>query len=356
MSERRPVEQRRDEVVQATLDLLAELPLERVTTRAIAERVGVTQPALFRHFASREALIGAVLQHAQDELRQVGARALACPGPPLARVEGVVLGVLEYVGHTPGIPRLLFQDTAGLEGDFREPLLALASAQRALLGGLVRGAVRQGQVPPVDPEGAARLLLAGIQGVVLQWQLEGRRGDLREEGERLLRFWLAGLSQGEPAPRALPCAPQPPARLLHLDLRPLLARGEEPFGEVMQAVDRLAPDGVLALLAPFRPVPLLGVLRSRGLTVEDELLEGGIWRVQARGPQAPELLDLRGLEPPEPMVAVLERAATLAPGGLLLARMPRVPRLLWPRLEERGLRGSCEEQPDGTALLCVERG
>jgi hypothetical protein len=49
-----------------------------------------------------------------------------------------------------------------------------------------------------------------------------------------------------------------------LDVRPLLAMGEEPFQDIMAAVDALPKDGVLELVAPFAPVPLYAVMSNRG--------------------------------------------------------------------------------------------
>lgn len=49
-----------------------------------------------------------------------------------------------------------------------------------------------------------------------------------------------------------------------LDVRPMLAAGEEPFDIIMAAVAALPPDGILEIIAPFEPVPLYAVLRARG--------------------------------------------------------------------------------------------
>lgn len=49
-----------------------------------------------------------------------------------------------------------------------------------------------------------------------------------------------------------------------LDVRPTLAAGQEPFSTIMAAVESLPADGVLELTAPFEPLPLYGVLESRG--------------------------------------------------------------------------------------------
>ena len=47
----------REAIVQAALDLLDETGLDRLTTRALAARLGVAAPALYWHFASKQALL-----------------------------------------------------------------------------------------------------------------------------------------------------------------------------------------------------------------------------------------------------------------------------------------------------------
>ena len=49
----KPQEERRKEIVQATMDLAAEQGIKKVTTQAIADKVGIAQPTVFRHFKTR---------------------------------------------------------------------------------------------------------------------------------------------------------------------------------------------------------------------------------------------------------------------------------------------------------------
>jgi hypothetical protein len=48
------------------------------------------------------------------------------------------------------------------------------------------------------------------------------------------------------------------------DARPVIAAGGEPFNDIMTTVAALDEDEELVVLAPFEPVPLGGVLSSRG--------------------------------------------------------------------------------------------
>lgn len=67
-----------------------------------------------------------------------------------------------------------------------------------------------------------------------------------------------------------------------LDVRPLMARGQEPFDAIMGAVDELEPGEQLELTAPLEPIPLYQLLGLRGFSYETEGLGGGDYRVVFR--------------------------------------------------------------------------
>jgi uncharacterized protein (DUF2249 family) len=69
----------------------------------------------------------------------------------------------------------------------------------------------------------------------------------------------------------------------------------------------------------------------------------------------PVLLDLRMLEPPEPMQRALEAAAGLEPGGVLVAITRFRPVHLLSMLEERGIAWETQEQPDGSWETVIMR-
>ena len=72
------------------------------------------------------------------------------------------------------------------------------------------------------------------------------------------------------------------------------------------------------------------------------------------GPPVLEV-DARGLEPPQPLVTILEALATLPEGARLRALTDRRPMHLYAQLEERGFVGESEEQKDGSFVTNVRR-
>jgi len=164
------------------------------------------------------------------------------------------------------------------------------------------------------------------------------------------------------------------SQTLTLDLRDDIRQGREPFSKIMSAAAGLQAGDQLLLIAPFEPVPLFGVLERQGFTHQAERTPSGDWQVafkrQSTGTPAsagliPDLehkctaevveVDARGLEPPQPLVKILEAIAGLGLGAELKARTDRRPMHLYAHLDERGFSAETQEQPDGTFLTHVRR-
>ncbi|MBI4532227.1 MAG: DUF2249 domain-containing protein [Candidatus Latescibacteria bacterium] len=144
-----------------------------------------------------------------------------------------------------------------------------------------------------------------------------------------------------------------------LDVRPIIAAGEEPFGQIMATVSALKKGEALHLINSFEPGPLYRVLGSRGFTHRTEEQEG-VWHIyfskgdgeaaaKGEGEEAidtcggcgstePEVieLDVRELEPPEPMIRILEALPRIGERGLLVVHHHREPLLLYEKLTQRG--------------------
>lgn len=350
---------RRVEIVEAALELLGTTPLAELTTRQLARHLGISQPALFRHFRSREAILVSVVGYAHESLGAVVESVVAGESTAVDRLGALVRGLLTLVEAQPGLPRLLFSDALQADGAVTVAVSQLMSMQISLAAELVRQAQQEGAVArSEDAERYASLLVAMIQGLFLQWQRGATPSPLVDMATPLLGVWLDGARhRGEPATRPSPVpvqdAADPGPGLLALDVRPILAAGRDPLDDILAALDEVGRAGVVLLTAPFRPAPLLALVGGRGYTTLAEEVSKGIWEVEVAGPDAPQLERLHELPAPEPLERVLLATASLAPGASYLAQVPRVPRLLLPRLDERGLAAITLERHDGSALLYV---
>ena len=83
-----------------------------------------------------------------------------------------------------------------------------------------------------------------------------------------------------------PKRPATPARPRTLDVRALIARGEEPFPQVLGLVRSVAPGEEFVIVTPFIPAPLIERLRAEGYAIRPELVGDGSWRTHFVKPAA----------------------------------------------------------------------
>lgn len=200
---RKPAGERRAEIVGATLALLAELPPDKLSTARIAARVGLSQPALFRHFPSKDDLWTAVVSEIAQRAGAAWDRVLATEAAPPARLRGLLAAQLGLIASTPAIPVLIFAAGKLVAEDAVRPIQRrmMATFRQRLIDALDAASEDGSLTGPAAPADAALLLMGLLQGLVLRWSLAGRDFDLAAEGRRLiaLQLELLGLRETEAA-------------------------------------------------------------------------------------------------------------------------------------------------------------
>ena len=232
--------------------------------------------------------------------------------------------------------------------------------------------LRKLMAPRVTLEQAARM--AGVDPADLLLTLKkslGGQACHREEN----RGSTAGASTTSRTSRPAELEWLDPARVVPLDVREDLRRGEEPFAKIMKKIKSLQPDQVLLLNVPFEPIPLYEVVRPMGFSGWAQPDGPEDWQVyfyrsgnpitkspgnvaapsvESETEKAGEVsIDVRGLEPPQPMERILAALNRLQSGQRLLVIHERRPMFLFPRLAERGFSYEINEEETGKVILRI---
>ena len=152
-------------------------------------------------------------------------------------------------------------------------------------------------------------------------------------------------------------------KIKDLDVRPVISAGNDPLKNIMAFVKSLKPDEVMHLINSFEPIPLYSVLQKKGYNHWTEKNDGifNVYFYKTKNvnnnADAPSLspaiypdtnfedkkiieIDVRELEPPEPMLRVLETLSEMDDNTVLVVLHHRDPLMLYEKLEERGFQAA----------------
>ncbi|EPM0021210.1 TetR/AcrR family transcriptional regulator [Pseudomonas aeruginosa] len=190
-----PADERRAATVEAVVDLAAEQNPSDITTTAIAQRMGLTQGALFRHFPTKDAILQAVMSWVTERLLARVDKAAEGTTSPVAALEAVFMTHIDFVSEHPGVPRMLFGElqrpgetlpkrmVQTLIQHYGERLHRLLEAGKAL-GELDAG---------LDVDAAAVLFIGTIQGLVMQSLLAGKVCRIRRDAPAVFAIYRRGI-------------------------------------------------------------------------------------------------------------------------------------------------------------------
>ena len=190
-----PADERRSATVEAVVDLAAQQNPSDITTTAIAQHMGLTQGALFRHFPSKDAILQAVMSWVAQRLMARVDAAADGAASPLAALEAVFMAHIDFVAEHPGVPRMLFGELQR-PGDTlpKKMVQALIRRYGERLQHLLEAGKTQGELhAQLDIEAASVSFIGSIQGLVMQSLLAGDVTRMRRDAVGVFAIYLRGI-------------------------------------------------------------------------------------------------------------------------------------------------------------------
>lgn len=198
----------RDRLIAAATEVFAKFGYAGASLDAIAERAGVTKGGVYFHFAGKEELFFAVLDHWQRLRRKELQLPVAAGGGAAAAMRQFLQAYLGFHFREPAATHLLrvlatelrSRFLARIREDDRQEQRWLRSTLRELL---VQGNA-DGSLFAEDPAEAAFVLAGAVQGVLEQWHTSAGEVapfcDAQRLAAALVERFDAGVRRAPPQP------------------------------------------------------------------------------------------------------------------------------------------------------------
>lgn len=194
---RLPSEARQAEIVMATLALVAAHSPVAITTSDIARAVGVTQGAVFKHFANKDEIWLAVMGWIETHLLAALAAAEQQAATPLGALAGIFQAHIGFVANHPGVPRLIFHELQQpTDSAVKHKVRGLLQVYKKMLVRLLKQAMVRGETAAsLDTEAAAALFIGTVQGLVMQSMLAGSTDRMAAQAKAVFPLYLRSLQE-----------------------------------------------------------------------------------------------------------------------------------------------------------------
>lgn len=188
---RKTGEQRREEIIAVARELIFCEGFSNFTIRTVASRIGISEAAIYRHFASKEELMLGMLATLFDPWRVAVDELAAGPASASEKLQQLVELHLHHLIIRQLNPVLFFSEAISPENS---RLLALLNSNLQFLLVNVRKILAfdcmEGRLNgSIDIDAAAVCVVGILQTTVIKWTLQRSETGLKEEAARLMGFF-----------------------------------------------------------------------------------------------------------------------------------------------------------------------
>ena len=157
---------RKLQILQTLATMLEDPKGEKVTTAALAERISVSEAALYRHFASKAQMFEGLIDFIETTIFGLINEIAGKEQSGVQQVRAIVRMLLEFAQTNRGMTRVLIGDSLVNEHErLQERMNQLAERVEASIKQGFRVAITQNEVPPeFDPAARAAVVVAYVIG------------------------------------------------------------------------------------------------------------------------------------------------------------------------------------------------
>lgn len=164
-------------IMDAFLQLLDEMPMERITVQDIVQRCGVSRNTFYYHYGDVYALLEAAFRRDIQRLQEQ-----RLPGEPATAALG------RLVSSVKARQRVFSHVYSSLNHDFLQRFLYQATEE--VFMEYIQKTVRGLDVPDKDLRFVCYAYQSMLVGIFLNWVRDGMKGDMSETLEQLQRIFL----------------------------------------------------------------------------------------------------------------------------------------------------------------------
>lgn len=166
-----PRSSRKQEILQALAHMLEHNPGNRITTARLAEEVGVSEAALYRHFPSKAKMFEGLIAFTEESIFGLVSKIIESEPQGMRQCEKIISLLLGFAEKNPGISRILGGDAlVGEHERLRARIAQFYARLETQLKQILREAeVREGLRTSVPVATAANLLMACAEGRISQF-------------------------------------------------------------------------------------------------------------------------------------------------------------------------------------------
>jgi len=178
---------RQHQIIETAIKIIARKGIQNLTTKNLAKEIGISEPALYRHFNNKLELLKGIIKYFRIFMNPAFGK-MEEAETPIQKIEEFFIAHLKIFNHNCDLAKVIFS-----EANFQNEEILINSmnaimnkSQQKLIAIIAKGQELNEIQGGISSLNISRIIIGSIRFMVIQWTMSGMIFDLETEGKQ---FW-----------------------------------------------------------------------------------------------------------------------------------------------------------------------
>jgi TetR/AcrR family transcriptional regulator, fatty acid metabolism regulator protein len=183
-----PLTDRQKEIIDVSIKIIAQKGIQQLTIKNISKSMGISEPALYRHFDSKMEILLAILSNFKKNIDTISANINSNNTSSIDQIESIMINHFKKFTVNPALAAVIFSEEI-FQNDKRlaEQVNLIMQLNQDMIVKIIEKGQQNNEIRNDIPENQLSIMIMGtLRLMVTKWRLSKYSFDLEQEGADLL--------------------------------------------------------------------------------------------------------------------------------------------------------------------------
>jgi AcrR family transcriptional regulator len=179
---------RQKEIVEVALELITEKGIQGLTIKNLSKKIGISEPAIYRHFDNKIQILISILEFFKDNTEQIFKKELNNNDKAIDKIEHLFTRHFASFSTTPSLVSVIFaEEIFRNEPMLIEKISEVINKNDQILTAIITEGQNSGELrSDMDAKNLSIVIMGSLRLFIKKWQFSGFSFDLPLEGQQLV--------------------------------------------------------------------------------------------------------------------------------------------------------------------------
>ena len=179
---------RQTQIIEVALDLITEKGIQGLTMKNLSQRIGISEPAIYRHFESKIDILLSILNNFKEMANMLSEIMETYEDSAIEKIRFMFTKMLDIFSESPSMISVIFsEEIFKNEEILKTKIIEILNLHAQTIENIIsKGQEEKNVREDIDKKNLALIAMGSFRLLVKKWDINNHNFDLKTEGNKLI--------------------------------------------------------------------------------------------------------------------------------------------------------------------------